>query len=266
MIENHILKAIGDTKPSLGIILGSGSTNIANKIKPIATFPYADLPGFMITTVKGHPGQLIIGEFAGKTIACLQGRPHYYEGASNEVFLTIVRCLRLIGCETLLITNAAGSIHPDWHPGELMVITDHINMMGKNPLVGANAAEFGVRFPDMIDAYTPKIITKLQQIATKHNIKCHQGRYVGILGPSLETPAEIHAFSLLGAHAVGMSTIPEVIVARHCGMQIGAISILTNMAAGLAEVAITHEQVLATAAKAEVDLALLLVEFVSEYQ
>lgn len=253
-------------KPTLGLILGSGLAGFADKIEQTTIIPYRDLPGFSQCSVEGHPGELHLGWLKGIPVACFKGRAHYYEGNSNEVLRTMIRTLKNLGVETLLITNAAGSLRSDIKPGELMLISDHINFQFNNPLVGPNDSTFGPRFIGMEDAYDPSLRQQFLTIAKQLNIKLAEGVYLGVLGPSFETPAEIRAFRILGADAVGMSTVAEVILAAHCGMKVAAISAITNMGAGLSEEKLTHEGTLKTAAQATHQLSDLLLTFIERME
>lgn len=260
-----IQQQVPNFKPTLGLILGSGLGAFADKIEQAKIIPYQNLPGFSQCSVEGHHGELHLGWLSGIPIACLKGRAHYYEGNSNEVLQTMIRTLKSLGVETLLITNAAGSLRFDMKPGELMLISDHINFQFNNPLVGPNDSTFGPRFIGMEDAYDPNLRQQFLTIAKQLNIKLTEGVYLGVLGPSFETPAEIRAFRILGADAVGMSTVAEVILAKHCGMKVTAISAITNMAAGLSEEKLTHEGTLKTAGQATHDLSHLLLTFMEYY-
>jgi len=252
--------------PQLGIILGSGSGNIAEQIQGPITLPYEELPGFSTARVKGHAGQLILGTLQGLSVACLQGRPHFYEGYSNEALKIPIHTLKALGCHTLLLTNAAGSLNPDIKPGDLALITDHINMQCNNPLLGPNNDTIGPRFPDMTNAYDAALRKQMKVTAKRLNIPLTDGIYVGVLGPSYETPAEIRAFRLLGADLVGMSTVPEVIIAKHCGLRVIAVSIVTNMASGMTQHTLSHDEVLKIANNACGHLSQLIQSFVKELE
>lgn len=230
--------------PKIGIILGSGLGSLADQIENKISIPYADIPGFPITTISGHAGQLILGTLKQTPVVCLKGRAHFYEGVSPQILKLLIRTLKALGCSILLITNSSGSLRSDVGPGELMLITDHINFQPGNPLSGLNDEEFGPRFVSMNNAYDPDLRAKLLSTAASLNIPLAQGIYISVLGPVFETPAEIRAFRLLGADAVGMSTVPEVIVARHCGLRVAAVAGITNFAAGMSEEAPSHEETL----------------------
>ena len=246
--------------PRVGLILGSGLGGLADQVDPEASIAYADLPGFPRTSVEGHLGRLVAGTLGGCAIVCLQGRAHGYEG-DGSAMLTPVRALRSAGCEILLVTNAAGCLVSDWELPSLMLITDHINHSLGNPLVGANDDDFGPRFTDMSGAYDPELRERLAHAADQLSIPLHGGIYVGCLGPHFETPAEIRGFRTLGADAVGMSTVPEVLIARHCGLRVAALSLLTNQAAGMGTAPISHDETLQAAERAASDLSRLIVGF-----
>jgi xanthosine phosphorylase len=250
-------------KPKIGIVLGSGLGEFANQLEDPIVIAYDDLPGFPSTTVKGHGGCLTLGKMAGISMVCLSGRAHRYEGNTDETVKTYVRTLKLLGCDYFLATNAAGSLREDVPPGELMLITDHINMQPGNPLVGPNDDAFGPRFLPLDDAYNLGLREQLLSAAAAENIQLHQGVYIAVLGPNYETAAEIRAFKILGADAVGMSTVPEVLIAHHCGMKVAVISTITNFATGLNKTAHSHDDVLDTAANAVAKLKRLLNRFVT---
>jgi len=233
-------------KPSIGLILGSGLGDLANLIENPEFYPYETIPNFPVSTVEGHKGRLVIGTLKGKTVVAMQGRFHYYEGYSlNEVTFPI-RVMKLLGIETIIITNAAGAVNENFKPGDLMIINDHINLSGNNPLIGANLNDFGTRFPDMCNAYNSDLIEKVKNVAKENNIDVKEGVYTLMTGPSYETPAEIRMIRTLGGDAVGMSTVPEVIIANHSGMKVIGISCLTNMAAGILKQPLNHEEVIKT--------------------
>jgi xanthosine phosphorylase len=244
--------------PRVGLVLGSGLGRLADEVDAVARIDYARLPGFPVPRVEGHAGRLVLGKLAGVEVACLQGRVHLYEGHPASTVKPLVRTLKLLGCDTLIATNAAGALDVHATPGSLMLVTDHINMQGTNPLVGANDDDFGPRFPAMTNAYDPDLQQTIRGCAREIGVALSEGVYVALLGPCFETPAEIRAYARLGGNAVGMSTVPEVIVARHCGMRVGAISVLTNLGAGLADEELSHDQTLHFAAKAADGLERLL--------
>lgn len=262
----RIFERVKEFRPTLGIILGSGSADIAKQIEPIEVINYCDLPGFFECSVEGHQAQMVLGFFQGCPVVCLKGRAHYYEGYENETVQTLIRTLKLIGCETLFLTNAAASLKPEVSPGSLVLISDHINFQFKNPLVGKNDDRLGPRFPDLSNAYDLELRKIALNAAKKLGIQLAEGIYMGVLGPCYETPAEIRAFRTLGADLVGMSTVPEVIIARHCGLKVMGISIVTNLGSGLSSEILDHEEVLAIGQGAASKLALLLGEIVLNSQ
>ncbi|MDI9819884.1 MULTISPECIES: purine-nucleoside phosphorylase [unclassified Legionella] len=250
-------------KPVIGIVLGSGLGSFAEQLEHAVSINYEQLPGFPKLTVHGHGGHLVSGYLFGVGVVCLQGRAHTYEGTDFEVIRTYVRTLKLLGCEYFLATNASGSLREDVGPGELMLITDHINMQPGNPLTGPNDEEFGPRFIPLDNAYDQAMREQFLQIAHRENISLHQGVYLSVLGPNYETAAEIRAFRILGADAVGMSTVPEVLVANHCGMKVAVIATITNYATGLACNSHSHEAVVLTASKAAEKLNQLVKQFIA---
>lgn len=257
-LARSILERRSGFQPKLGIILGSGLANIADKISDSISIPYTELPGFPVSSVIGHHGKMILGYLNKTPVVCCQGRVHLYEGMQGKDFKTFIRTLKCLGCHTLIMTNAVGSLNKNVKAGQLVLISDHINLHPMNPLSGPNDEEFGPRFFAMDDAYDPGIRHILQQTAKKLSIPLIEGVYISVLGPNFETPAEISAFRQLGADVVGMSTIPEVIVARHCGLKVAVISVVTNLAAGLSDEPITHEGTVHFAAKASDNLGQLL--------
>lgn len=253
--------------PKIGMILGSGLGKVSAQIENAIKISYSDLPCFSITHIKGHASTLHLGFLKGVPVACLEGRSHFYEGGNAaEVLLTLIRTLKLIGCEMILTTNAVGSLREDMPPGSLMVVEDHINFTFENPLVGKNDDEFGPRFSSMDNAYDDKLRERLLVTAKKNNIILHKGVFLADLGPSFETPAEIRAFKILGADTVGMSTVPETIIARHCGLKVATVCAITNLAAGMSSEELSHEHTLKNAALAVENLATLFVEFVASFK
>lgn len=246
--------------PQLGLVLGSGLGPIAESIDSATTISYADIPGFPQPGVEGHAGKMILGTLGGLPVACLQGRVHLYEGKGAEPVKMLVRTLKQLGCESLLLTNAAGSLRAEVGAGSLMLIADHINMQPVNPLAGPNDDKFGPRFPPMEDAYDGELRGIMRGVAGRAGVALSEGVYAAILGPSFETPAEIRAFARLGADAVGMSTVPEAIVARHCGLRVAAVSVITNLGAGMGE-PLSHEQTLREAAGAASRLRTLIIGY-----
>jgi xanthosine phosphorylase len=244
--------------PRVGLILGSGLGGLAAAIEEAIAIEYAALPGFPAPSIEGHAGRLLLGRFGGVDVACLQGRVHLYEGVPAAAVNVLPRTLKALGCEVLILTNAAGSLRPEIEPGAIALIEDHINLLGQNPLVGPNDATVGLRFPDMSEVYDLHLRTQARAVAARLDIPLRSGIYLVTLGPSFETPAEIRAFRALGADLVGMSTVPEAISARHCGLKVVGFSIITNLAAGLADHVLSHEQTLAVAAQAADRLQRLL--------
>jgi purine-nucleoside phosphorylase len=249
-----------DFRPRAGIVLGSGLGDYANEFAPVASISYADLPGFPAPGVAGHAGKLILGKVGGTPVALLAGRAHYYEHGDASVMKVPVRTLAALGCEMLVLTNSAGSLKLDMPPGRVMLITDHINFTGQSPLFGETGSE---RFVDMVGAYDATSAQRLKDIAEARNIPLHQGTYMWFCGPSFETPAEIRAANVLGADAVGMSTVPEVILARHAKMKVAALSIVTNFAAGMSDEKLSHAHTLENAKRAAESVRTLLNEFIS---
>lgn len=252
--------------PRVAMILGSGLGKVSAQIQNPITISYKDLPGFSVSHVEGHASQLHLGMLKGVPVACLEGRSHTYEGLNEAipVIRTLIRTMKLIGCEMLLTTNAVGSLRPEEVPGRLMLIKDHINFMFSNPLMGQNESEFGDRFVSMDDAYDAKLRASMMAIARKYNIPLKEGIYLAGSGPTFETPAEIRAFKILGADAVGMSTVPETIVARHCGLKVISVCAITNLAAGMSEEKLSHEGTLKGAALAVEHVANLFLRFIEE--
>ena len=245
-------------KPELALILGSGLGAIADTIKEAEYYNYSEIPGFPVSTVEGHAGRLVIGKLEGKVVVAMQGRFHYYEGYNMQEVTFPVRVMKLIGCEKLIVTNAAGAVNANYTPGDLMIITDHINFSGANPLVGRNLNEFGTRFPDMSDAYDKALRVEVKKIASSLGMELREGVYAMFSGPTYETPAEIRMARTFGADAVGMSTVPEVIIAKHSGLQVVGISCMTNMAAGILDQPLNHEEVMETSEKVRANFIKLM--------
>ena len=256
---NYIKEKIQDFQPEIGIILGSGLGDFADGFESII-IPYNDIPGFEKSNVQGHKGQLVFAQINGKKVVMMQGRYHFYEGYSMQTVTYPVKVMKKLGVKTLIITNAAGAVTPEFNPGDLMLITDHINFMGTNPLIGKNDETLGTRFPDMSEVYSKELIQKAETIAQKLNINYQKGIYAATTGPSYETPSEIKMFRLLGANAVGMSTAPEAIVANYCGLKVLGISCLTNYAAGVSETPLNHQEVIDTANRVKENFKNLLSE------
>ena len=249
--------------PVVGVILGSGLGELAEKVEGAVRVPYAEIPGFPASAVVGHAGLLVGGTIGGVPVAILSGRFHFYEGHPLSRVVFGARVLALLGCRSVVVTNAAGGIDTSFSPGDLMLIEDHVNLFGSNPLVGPNLDEFGPRFPDMSDAYRRDLRTLAARVAKKVRVPLRSGVYIGVHGPSFETPAEIRAFRKLGASAVGMSTVPEVIALNHMGVGVVGISCITNMAAGVLRQPLNHEEVLETTAKVKDRFVKLLTALVT---
>ena len=244
-----IRKRIGDAEPSVGIVLGSGLGALADEIDATARVPFREIPGFPTATVPGHAGALILGTLAGKSVVALAGRFHMYEGHDVRLAAFPARVVHALGAKTLIVSNAAGGVNRLWQPGDLMLIRDHINMMFRNPLIGA-VEEGDTRFPDMSAPYDADLGALTRRVASEQGLLLREGVYAGLLGPAYETPAEVRMLTLLGADAVGMSTIPEVIAARAMNMRVLGLSCITNLACGLSTTPITHAEVLETTAHA----------------
>lgn len=252
--------------PKTAIVLGSGLGGFVECLTDVHSIDYADLLGFPKVSVFGHQGQVVLGKLCGREVICLQGRSHYYEGLGFDAVKTYVRTMKLLGCNYFIATNASGSLCADVGPGELMMIHDHINMQPSNPLVGPNDDQFGPRFPAVDTAYDQGLQDKLLSLAKDEAIQLHKGVYIAVPGPNYETAAEIRAFKILGADAVGMSTVPEVLVANHCGMKVAVIAIITNFATGLSSSSHSHEAVVAMAAQASEKLKRLLQRLIAELE
>ena len=233
-------------EPRVGVVLGSGLGAFANDFDEAITIPYQEIPGFGRSTAEGHAGQLVIGKVEQVPLLAMQGRLHHYEGYTLEEVTFPIRAFKLLGLKTIILTNASGGINVQFMPGTLMVITDHLNLMGDNPLRGRNDERFGPRFPDMSAVYSSELQEIVMEEAREMTLDIRRGVYAALLGPSYETPAEIHLMRNFGADAVGMSTVPEAIVARHMGLEVLGISCVTNLAAGVTDEPINHEEVMAT--------------------
>ena len=245
-------------QPEAGVILGSGLGNVVDAIDVEAAIPYAEVPGAKASTVLGHQGRLILGRANGTPVAVMQGRVHFYEGYEMDEVMFLTRVLGRLGIRKLVVTNAAGGINTSFQPGDLMLISDHINLMGVNPLRGRNLDDLGVRFPDMSDAYAESLRAMAKEVAASLGLKVQEGVYLGLSGPTYETPAEIRAFRILGADAVGMSTVPEVIAASHMGIPALGISCITNMAAGILKQKLTHQEVMDTTTRVQKEFTSLV--------
>lgn len=257
------IQSLYPTRPQAGIVLGSGLSNLAGEIQVEREIPYDALPHFPVSTVEGHHGRLIFGQLSGKTVVAMSGRFHYYEGYTAQDVAYPIRVMKFLGIEALLISNAAGGLNPHYKVGDLMIIKDHISMMTINPLLGANETELGPRFPDMSEPYAKELIGKARAIAKELNIKVEKGVYVGVTGPTFETRAEYKMLNLLGGDAVGMSTVQEVIVARHSGLPVFGMSVITDIGIREEENTITHAEVLQAANEAEPKLTAIFKELVA---
>lgn len=261
-IQREILSA-GMAMPEIGLILGSGLGVIGDRIEHSIKIPYSEIPNFPLSTVKGHKGQFVIGKFMGKNVIVMQGRFHYYEGYSMDQIALPVRVMKILGVDHLILTNAAGGVNPSFEGGSLMLITDHINIMGMNPLIGKNVEELGTRFPDASEVYDKSFNQRVKEEAEKLDIDLKEGIYFYFTGPAYETPAEVQLAKILGADAVGMSTAPEAIVAAHMEMRVTGISCITNMAAGIQKTKLVHSEVVETTKRVQevfIDLIKKVVE------
>jgi purine-nucleoside phosphorylase len=260
---NYIKNRIGDFVPEAGIILGTGLGGLVSEIEVEKQLMYSNIPDFPMSTLEFHSGKLIFGMLAGKKVVAMQGRLHYYEGYNMQQITLPVRVMKMLGIQTLFVSNASGSLNPDFKKGDLMVIEDHINLQPLNPLVGRNNSELGPRFPDMSEPYKHHLIDKALKIAAENNINCHKGVYVAVTGPNLETRAEYKYLRIIGGDAVGMSTVPEVIVANHMGLPVFAISVLTDE--GFPEVLapVSIDEIIRVASEAEPKMTLILKELIA---
>ncbi len=247
-------------KPEFGIILGSGLGGLTDKIEVEHTLSYSEIPNFPVSTVKGHGSKMIFGKLSGRKVVAMQGRFHFYEGYSMQEVGFPVRVLKMLGIEKLILSNASGGVNPAYKVGDLMILDDHINLMATNPLIGENIDQLGPRFPDMSAPYDKGLIQKGLEIALKQNIRCHVGIYAAVSGPCFETRAEYKYIRIIGADTVGMSTVPEVITARHMDLPCFAISIITDLGGSDENEVITHEEVLKVAGEAEGKMTALLME------
>ncbi len=248
---DYIREKLGGFTPKVAMVLGSGLGYLGDVVEGAVAVPYGEIPHFKPSTAPGHKGQLVFGTLSGKPVAVMQGRMHHYEGYSYETVAYAVRVLRLLGCETLIVTNAAGCVRTDWKAGDLMLITDHIKMFSESPLRGENLPEFGVRFPDASHLYTPRLQELARSVAAEQGVELREGVYFYCYGPQYETPAEIRAARTLGGDAVGMSPAPEAIVAGHCGMEVLGFTLLSNMAAGILDQPLSEQEVLDAAEAAK---------------
>lgn len=260
-IADHLKKITGAT-PGTGIILGTGLSGLGREIQVSHAVPYKDIPEFPVSTVEGHPGKLLFGTLGGRPVVAMQGRLHYYEGWTMPEVVLPVRVMKLLGIRRLFVSNASGGLNPAFDTGDLMILNDHINLF-PNVLIGKNIDELGPRFPDMSEPYDRGLIKQAKAIAAAHNIPVREGTYVGLTGPTLETPAEYRYVRIIGGDAVGMSTVPEVIAARHMGLPCFAISVITDMGVEGRIEKTTHEMVQRVAEKAEPSLTLIMRELVA---
>lgn len=260
---NYIKSKAGDI-PEIAIILGSGLNNLAELFENKTIIDYKDIPGFPISTVVGHKGRFVIGELSGKRVLAMQGRFHFYEGNPMEDVVLPVRVMKILGIKQLIVTNAAGAVNKEFSAGNLMLITDHINFLGTNPLIGKNYDEFGTRFPDMSDAYYKEGRKMVKELAKTLSIDLKEGVYCAFTGPTYETPAEVKMARIMGADAVGMSTVPEVIVANHAGIKVIGISCLTNMAAGILDQPLCHSEVVEASNQASTNFEKLVAAIVEK--
>ncbi len=254
----YIKEKLGGRAPEIAITLGSGLGNLADHLVDAVQIPYGEIPHFPVSTVAGHKGQFVVGKLEGREVLCMQGRFHYYEGYDLKQVTLPVRVMKLLGISTLIVTNAAGGINTGFRPGNLMLIEDHLNLTGENPLIGENLEVFGDRFFDMTVAYDVEYRALAEQLAAELNIPLQKGVYAWLTGPNYETPAEICYLRAIGADAVGMSTVPEVLVARHSGLRVCGISCITNLAAGMGDGLLSHEEVKETADRVKVDFIRLV--------
>lgn len=258
------IRARTNLKPRIGIILGSGLGAFVNEVHVETSIPFHEIPNFMPPTVEGHQGNLILGTVGTQAVAILQGRNHFYEGHSMETVVFPTRVLALLGIEVLVLTNSAGGFGDTMQAGDFMIIEDHINLMGTNPLMGPNMKSLGPRFPDMTEAYDQKLIELMEKILKNQNTRYHKGVYCGVSGPTYETPAEVRYLKMIGGKAVGMSTVPESIAANHLGLRVAALSCITNLAAGISRQKLSHQEVTETAKRVEQKFTSFLKEFVSK--
>lgn len=261
---DYIRGKIGNINPKIAIILGSGLGVLTEDFENLIKIKYQDIPGFPVSTVVGHAGELLIGTIDGIPVLAMNGRFHYYEGYSLETATFPIRVFKLLGINDLLLTNASGGINLDYQAGDFMVITDHLSFFAESALRGKNMDEFGPRFPGMSQVYDKELSEKLFNLINKYTNRPHKGVYAYMKGPAFETPAEIRALRLLGADAVGMSTVPEAIVAKHCGMRVSGVSCITNMASGIEQKELSHEEVSETANRVKYTFKNIVKDFVKE--
>ena len=264
----YIREQIKGQTPLVGVVLGSGLGSLADKIENPTVIPYKQIPGFPESTAIGHKGNLIFGDLAGKKVIAMQGRFHYYEGYTMQQVTFPIRVMKLLGISYLFVSNAAGGMNPDFKIGDIMIINDHINLFPENPLRGKNYNELGPRFPEMSEPYSHRLIADALKVADEAGIKVHQGVYVGTQGPTFETPAEYRYFRRIGGDAVGMSTVPEVIVARHAGIEVFAISVITDLGGleGVEPEKVSHEEVQLAAAAAQPKMTAIMTGLINEFK
>lgn len=261
----EFIQGRSDLTPSVAVVLGSGLGAFADQFSDAVRIPYGDIPNFPTSSVVGHAGELVLGELRGVAVAVMSGRIHFYEGYPLTTVTLPTRILSALGAKRLLVTNAAGGVNPDFGPGTLMVIKDHINLTGNNPLIGHNDPNLGPRFPDMSEPYSAEGCQALREAAAAMGVALEEGVYCGVVGPSYETPAEVRMMRTLGADAVGMSTVPEVIVANHAGMIVAGMSLITNAASGLSDEKLSHEDVKRVADRSKQDVVAVLTEAVVRF-
>jgi purine-nucleoside phosphorylase len=261
---SQYIKDISGFQPDIGIILGTGLGSLGDLIDKVSVIDYGDIPEFPVSTVPGHEGRLILGHLEGKKVIAMQGRFHYYEGYTMQEVTIPVRVMKELGIKLLIASNACGGLNPDFKAGDIMIITDHINFMGSNPLIGPNLEEFGPRFPDMSDVYDRGLVELLERVAVSLGIKVHKGVYGAVSGPNYSTKAELSMMIKLGSDTVGMSTIPEAIAARHCGLKMAGVSCITDMAIPDTMVPPAHEEIVRVAESVKPRFTALIKQFVKE--
>ncbi|OQX80802.1 MAG: purine-nucleoside phosphorylase [Bacteroidetes bacterium 4484_249] len=260
------IKSKIELEPEVGIVLGTGLGGLVKEIEITGTLPYSEIPNFPVSTVKGHEGKLIFGILGGKNVVAMQGRFHYYEGYTMQEVTFPIRVLKFLGIKLLMLSNASGGVNSDYNIGDLMIIKDHINLMGDNPLIGKNDTGLGPRFPDMSETYDKKIIRHATKIARHNNIHFQVGVYAAVTGPTFETPSEYNYIRVLGADAVGMSTVPEAIVARHMSLPCFAVSVISDLGVEGKIVEISHEEVIDAASLAEPKMTLVVKEMINSLE
>jgi purine-nucleoside phosphorylase len=258
------IRSQSQVKPKIGIILGSGLGSFVQHVQVDAQIPFNKIPHFVPTSVEGHQGNLILGNLGKHSVVILQGRLHYYEGHSMDTVVYPTRLMAMLGIETLLLTNSAGGFGETMQAGDFMIIEDHINLMGTNPLMGPNLKQLGPRFPDMTEAYDRKLIEMMEATFGEMKLRYHKGIYCGVTGPTYETPAEVRYLKTIGGKAVGMSTVPESIAANHLGLRVAALSCITNLAAGFSRNKLSHQEVTETAKKVEIQFIDFLKKFLEK--